>query len=215
MTSLKRQIIGLLEKKDFARLAKLPYSDNKIITILISLSYDKKSELTWRAIESIGIVSKEIARQDPESVRNIVGRLLWMIRDESGGIGWSSPEMLGEIVRNNPRLCSDIAPILASFHEEKMLTTGVLWAMGRIGNINDETREYAAPLFIPYLNSPDRTIRGYAARALGELGASEAAKDLERLTGDENLIPFYEEGILKEKTVGEVAANALEKLVTN
>ena len=82
--------------------------------------------MSWRAIEAVGLASKEIARTRPELVRNTVGRLLWMIRDESGGIGWSSPEMLGEIVRNNPEQFADIAPIIVSFLDEDMLSAGVL-----------------------------------------------------------------------------------------
>ncbi len=37
--------------------------------------------------------------------------------------------------------------------------------------------------------------------------------ELEKLKNDNNLITFYEEGELKEKTVGEVAAKAIAKLV--
>ncbi len=210
---LKKQITDLLEKKDFAKLTALPSSHSKIISILISLSYDKKSYISWRAIEAIGFITREISRSDPEIVRNIVGRLLWMIRDESGGIGWSSPEILGEIVRNNPILCADIAPIIASFHEEKMLTAGVLWAMGRIGKINIETVEYAVPIILKYLQSSDKTILGYAAWAIGETGALEAVNELQKLKNNNSHIDFYENGDLKEKTVGEIAINALKKLL--
>ena len=149
----KKEVISLLEQKKYEEILKVSASVHKIINILISLSYDKKQYIAWRAIEAIGLVSKELAESDAETVRNIVGRLLWMIRDESGGIGWSVPETLGEIVRHNPQLCADIAPIIASFHEEKMLTAGVLWAVGRIGRINNETVGYAIPIVLPYLQS--------------------------------------------------------------
>ncbi len=139
MLPLKKEIIDLLEKRRYEDIINLSPSPNKVISVLITLSYDKTLRISWRAIEAIGLISKEIAKSDPGTVRNIAGRLLWMIRDESGGIGWSVPEILGEIVRNNPGLCSDLAPIIASFHEEKMLTAGVLWALGRIGKINNET----------------------------------------------------------------------------
>jgi hypothetical protein len=210
---LKNKIISLLEVKDYAKLKGLSPSDKKVVSILISLSYDKKSYISWRAIESIGLVTKEIAKSNPEAVRNIAGRLLWMIRDESGGIGWSAPEILGEIVKNNQHLLADIAPVIASFHEEKMLTSGVLWAMGRIGKINTETTEYAIPLITPYIHDSSQVLRGYAAYALGELGASEAVKELEKLKNDNNKIDFYEDGDLKEKTVSEIVVDALRKLL--
>jgi len=212
LSRLKKEITGLLEKKDYNELVRLSSLDKKVISILISLSYDKNNPAAWRAMEAVGLATGEIAKSKPDSVRNIAGRLLWMLRDESGGIGWSAPEILGEIVRNNPSLCADIAPIIASFHEEKMLVSGVLWAMGRIGRINSETVDYAAPIVRSYLGSPDKTLRGYAAFALGEMGAVESPGELEQLQNDGNVVSFYEDGELREKTVGEIVSRILEKL---
>ena len=210
MLALKKEVIEYLEGRKYREIIRLSSSVHKIINILITLSYDKSKSVSWRAIEAVGVLSKEIAKSAPDTVRNIVGRLLWMIRDESGGIGWSSPEMLGEIVRNNPELCADVAPVIVSFHEEKMLTSGVLWALGRMGKINDETVGYAIPVVLPYLDSPDHTIRGYAACALGSLGAIGAIAKLESLRNDNNAITSYEDGELKKNTVGEFATEALE-----
>lgn len=212
MSPLKKEIAALLEKKEYSALARLSLADKKIISILISLSYDKNDPISWRAMEAIGIAAKEISEPYPETVRNIAGRLLWMIRDESGGIGWSVPEILGEIVRNTPVLCADIAPIIASFHEEIMLCPGVLWALGRMGRINDETVNYAVPIILSYLKSDDNTLRGYAARALGEMGSEENSAELEDLKQDTSRIRFYNDGELKEISVGELASGAIEKL---
>jgi hypothetical protein len=163
-------------------------------------------------MEAIGIATKEIAKKDSETVRNIVGRLLWMIRDESGGIGWSVPEILGEIVLNNPKLCSDIAPVIVSFHEELMLTSGVLRAIGRVGPINNETVGYAIPNILPYLKSENSTVRGNAAFALGELGAIGAVVSLKSLLDDKGNVLFYKDRELQETTVGDLARKAVEKL---
>ena len=135
-----------------------------------------------------------------------------MIRDESGGIGWSVPEMLGEIVKNNPVLCSDIAPVIVSFYEELMLANGVLWAIGSMGDLNKETIEYSIPLVRPFLNSSEAIQRGYAARALGALGASDSKTDIEGLIEDDNLISVYHDGDIQEKTVKDIATEALNRL---
>jgi HEAT repeat protein len=212
LSPLKKKITELLKKKDFTKVTNFPFPPKKIISALISLSYDKENLISWRAIEAIGLITKELSKTNPETVRNIVGRILWMIRDESGGIGWRNPEILGEIVRNSPDLCSDIAPIIMSFHDEKMLTASVLRAMGRIGKINDETVDYAAPIISSYLRSTDPALRGYAAWALGEMEISEAASELAKLNNDGMLISFYDQGELKKKTVGELAVNASAKI---
>jgi hypothetical protein len=214
VSPLKKEIAALLEKKEYPALVGLSLADKKTISILISLSYDKNNTTSWRAMEAIGLAAKEISGSNPETVRNIVGRLLWMIRDESGGIGWSVPEILGEIVRNTPVLCADIAPIIVSFHEEIMLCPGVLWALGRMGKINNETVNYAVPIIISYLGSGDNTLRGYAARALGEMGSVASVTELENLRDDTSRIKFYEDGELNERSVGELASGSIVKLRT-
>ncbi len=212
MLPIKKNILALLESGDLQEIFRLQASPYKIINTLVSLSYDKKNPISWRAIEAVGLFTAEMAKEDTEFVRNIVGRLLWMIRDESGGIGWSVPEMLGEIVKNNPVICADIAPVIVSFYEELMLATGVLWAVGSIGNINEETTSYAIPSIRPFLMSSDAMQRGYAARALGLLGAADAKQDIERLVNDDNHIPVYHDGDLQDKTVGDLAHEALGRL---
>ena len=188
---------------------KLPLSNGRLLSSLISLTYDRKSIISYRAIEAFGIVSKEIAKTKPEIVRNAVGRLLWMIRDESGGIGWSSPEMLGEIVRNNPELFSDVAPVIMSFLDEEMLASGVLIAAGRIGEVNPELVAHSIPLILSYLHNPAPSLRGIAAWALGMMRASQAEPELEKLKNDDSLIAIYEDGELKEKTIGQIAEEAI------
>ncbi len=212
MFALKKEIKTLLANKDFVGLQKLYSLNNKVMTTLISLSYDKSSHIAWRSIETIGIISGHIAKVDSEIVRNMVGRLLWMIRDESGGIGWSVPEILGEIVRNNPELCADIAPIIASFHEEKMLTPGVLWALSRMGKLNPDTVDYAISIIRSYIFDNAIKNRCYAAKALGELGTVEDLKNLEKLKTDNNPVDIYENGELIKKTVGEIAEEAIAKI---
>lgn len=212
MLPLKKNILALLESRDLQEISGLKASPYKIIKNLISLSYDKKISISWRAIEAVGLFTGKMAKEDSEFVRNIVGRLLWMIRDESGGIGWSVPEMLGEIVKNNPVLCADIAPVIVSFYEELMLATGVLWAVGSMGKLDKDTIEYSVPLIRQFLNSPEPIQRGYAARALGVLGASDARQDIEGLVNDDSLIPVYNDGDLLEKTVGDMATEALSRL---
>jgi len=191
---------------------KLPFSNGRLLSTLISLTYDRECIISWRAVEAFGVVSKEIARTKPEIVRNAVGRLLWMIRDESGGIGWSSPEMLGEIVRNNPALFSDVAPVIMSFLDEKMLVSGVLIAAGRIGEINAELISYAVPLIISYLQNSDPSLKGIAAWALGRMRVLEAESELEKLRNDSSRVVIYEEGEMKEKTIGQISEEALERI---
>lgn len=209
---MKNEIIKLLSDKKYDALMKLPLSNGRLLSSLISLTYDRKSIISCRAIEAFGIVSKEIAKTKPELVRNAVGRLLWMIREESGGIGWSSPEMLGEIVRNNPELFSDIAPVIMSFLDEEMLASGVLIAAGRIGEVNPELIAHAIPLIISHLQNTEPILRGIAAWALGILCVKEAEAGLKELINDSSKIIIYDKSELYVKTVGEIAMESLARI---
>ena len=90
---------------------------------------------------------------------------------------------------------------------------GVLWALGRMGKINDETVNYAVPIIISCLRSGDNTLRGYAARALGEMGNEASVTELENLKDDTSRIKIYEDGELNEKSVGELASGSIVKLL--
>lgn len=117
--------------------------------------------------------------------------------------------MLGEIVRNNPELFSDIAPVIMSFLDEEMLASGVLIAAGRIGEVNPELIAHAIPLILTYLHNPEPLLRGIAAWALGRMRVLEAESELKKLKEDDSLIEIYEEGELKEKTIGQIAKEAI------
>ncbi len=204
-----------MQEKKFNELAGLAVQERGVLRLLVSMTYDKQNIISWRAIEAVGIITGSLSKTNTEIVRNLIGRLLWMIRDESGGIGWSSPEMLGEIVRNSSGLFPDIAPVIVSFHDEKMLTAGVLRAIGRIGKINAGFAEYANSIACKYLCDPDPVIRGYAAWALGETGTSESAKALTELQIDDSVITIYAEDELKEVSVGGIAKEAIRQLLGN
>jgi hypothetical protein len=66
--------------------------------------------------------------------------------------------------------------------------------------------------FISLLRDADPRVRGYAARILGALGPAEAREDLEKIQGESHEVPFYENGRIEKKTVGQVALEALGKV---
>lgn len=134
-----------------------------VIRHLISLSYDKGGSLSIRAIEAVGVLSGQMSA---ERARGLIQRILWMMRDESGGTAWSGPELIGAIVSENPALFEDIVPVLFSFHEEEIFTAGVLWAMARIAR---RRPDFVMPLsgeIARYLEHHDASVRENAQAAL-------------------------------------------------
>ena len=54
---------------------------------------------------------------DLDFLRETCRKLVWSLSDESGGIGWSAPEILGEIVSADPKRFKDFIPLMASVYE--------------------------------------------------------------------------------------------------
>lgn len=207
--SLREKIIGLLQEQNHPELLNTAEKEGNIFRILISLAYDKKELLAWRAIEAVGMIAGEKAKTHPESIRNLVQRLLWTMRDESGGIGWSAPEMLGEIVRNSPDEFADIAPIIASFHDEDFLRPGVFRALYRISEKRPDLVSGSSSLVGQYINDKDPVVRAYAVKLAGNLRLSEYLDDIKATLKDESAIKIYESGELRIFTSGQIAGQTV------
>jgi len=191
----REEIIGLLEGSGAAALSGLARKDPGLFRTLVSLSYDKGTVLSWRAIEAVGILAGELSRTDPDKVRSLAQRLLWMLREESGNNPWSVPDMLGEMVRNVPDQLADLVPIIASFHDEEILRCGVLRALVRIGEVRPDLVMDQKPLIREYLTHPDCVARAYAIMLAGIVKQEALLAPLAAAAeGDDLPVTLYEDG---------------------
>lgn len=211
---MKEEIKAALISSDFEKVAQLGIHNKKVFSILISFTYDKEDLLCWRAIEAIGKVSRAVAEKHPSTVRNVVQRLLWSMSEESGGIGWSAPEMLGEIAKNNPLACADIPPIILSFHKEENFLGGVLWSMGRMADAGIESAKGAAELAIKYLAHKDPSVRGLALYALSKIKKCEMSGRIKDMVHDDDWFSIYENHELRKVRVGDFAKKVLKSIET-
>lgn len=206
---MKEKIKEHLLKREFDRIVNLG-EPSKIVRTLISISYDKTQEIAWRSIEAIGHVVYIISKERQEFGQELIRRLLWSIRDEAGGIGWSSPEIIGEIVKNEPSRYQEIPRVLWSFMDEEFLRKGIIWAMGRIGEVSPESVEFSMPfLRLIAQNDRDEEIRFYALWALCKMG-----EDISIIKGDlkgEYLI--YDDGRLRKMVIDELKGCVNKKSV--
>jgi hypothetical protein len=144
MHSKKNIVCDLLERNDRGTVVSLAKDDRKIVSLLVRLAYDKDTLVGWRAIEAIGLTAREMIATDLDFLRETCRKLVWSLSDESGGIGWSAPEILGEIASADPKRFKDFIPLIASVYdiEEDVFRGGVLFALGRIA---ESSPELAAP----------------------------------------------------------------------
>jgi len=172
--------------------------------VLLSLTYDQDELISWRAIEASGKVAGLQAGAEIERVRDFIRRLLWLMNDESGGLGWRSPELIGEILVNVPALVDEYASLIFRFLREEPFERGTHFAVYRIASMNPEPFVNNVSELGNSLSDPDPTIRGYAACALHSIDPKSHRQAIEKLQHDQGQVTSYDfdTGLLQQTTVG-------------
>jgi len=204
----KKELIALLDEAAFDEIGRRSACDKNVIKYLIAASYDKDDLRTWRAIEAMGHVAR-YARVDV--VRETTRKLLWSMTDESGGIGWSAPEMLGEIVWANPLEYRDLVPLIWHCQDEDLFRAGALWGMYRAAQTG---REYVVPVvegLDKLAEDPNPAVRGYVALLADAVDWPEQEPLFRKLLNDTNEFSLYHDGVLDRLTVGGCAGMLLNK----
>ncbi|NOX20693.1 MAG: hypothetical protein GXO99_05455 [Nitrospirae bacterium] len=206
---LKKVVIEALKNRDLEKIARLALEHPRTISILFSLSYDKDSLITWRAIEAMGEVVKEIARRSREDAREIMKRLLWSITEESGGLGWSSIEMISEVIVKSPEVFSDVALLIPEYFDEPVFRESVLYAIWRIGKERPELleRDAVKEVLSEALKSEDPEIQGLALLILKDCGGNLGLEGIDRSgikVKQNNQIRIYNNGNFKYLTFNEI-----------
>jgi hypothetical protein len=161
MENISRSIRLALDQNDLSSVAKLSLKEKRVFSRLIRLSYAKDTLVGWRAILTVGMAARNLAGTDPAFLRETCRKLLWSLTDESGGIGWSAPELLGEIVSADPKQFADIVPLIASVYEveEDVFRAGVLYALARIAEKAPELAVCHQKVIIRSLADKDPLVR--------------------------------------------------------
>ncbi len=154
------------------RLAKIP--DAQLTGHLFSYFYHMDELIKFRSVTAMGELVARIADTSMEKARIILRRIMWNLNDESGGIGWGSPEAMGEILSKSPDLAREFKSILFSYldhrgnHiEHEILQRGVLWGIGTyLGTAPHDLTEETRQQVLAHLGSADPVKRGYSLRAL-------------------------------------------------
>jgi hypothetical protein len=160
-----------------------------------------------------------MAGRDMEGARVVMRRLMWSLNDESGGIGWGAPEVMGEAMARHEALADEYASILVSYsHEEgnfleyEVLQRGLLWGLIRLARARPHLVQLTDAHLNTFLRSQDPVVRALAAWTAGLLGQAGVRSELEPLLTDETHIRLYLDGSMVETTVQDLARRGLECL---
>lgn len=227
---LKHQVVSLLREENLAAVNKQlsAYDQKSLINPLVSCLCHTDETVRWHSVSALGPVINAIAAQEFESARLVMRRFLWMLNDESGGIGWGVPEALSEAMYHNDRLAAEYLHMLVSyarsdgpelfqdgnFIELPLLQHGVLWGLCRLAEkyreqlVDKEAYENIGF----YLASEDAQVRGTASLLCGLLGRGEFISSLQGLCEDPETVRIYVDGQLENYSVGRLASEALSAL---
>jgi len=192
---LKHKIFEILSGNDFnERLPEIGrFPGRQVVNHLFSCLYNLDELIKWRAVTAMGDVVSSLADADIESARVVMRRLMWNLNDESGGIGWGSPEAMGEIIAKNMRLGEEYSRILISYInkdgnylENEVLQQGVIWGIGRIATVKPHLVKDSFVLLISCIESVDVMLRGLSAWALGAIDPVKARCFLAPLKNDDS-----------------------------
>lgn len=215
---LKKTIRHELESNKAESVVSLAKENRKVLSHLVRIAYDKETLVAWRAIKAMGLAARELVETDPEFLRETCRKLLWSLSDESGGIGWAAPELLGELVSADPKQFADFIPPLASVYdaEEDVFRPGVLYALAKVGEKSPELAIRHAGIILKGLSEPNQLTRVFALRALQPLlpflggpFLDEVTKAVEKLTNDLAEAWVYGDDDFTSVAVGQSAAEVL------
>ena len=218
--ALKQRILNILKSENtgsvLERLDQI--SAIKVVNALFSFLYNPDPGIKWPVVSAMGAVVAKIADDDMEAARVVMRRLMWNLNDESGGIGWGSPEAMGEILARSDPLAEEYTNILLSYTKEdgnylelEMLQRGLLWGIGRLAQVKPHLIQDSAQRLIPYLESKDTNVRGLAAWITGLIDMKEAGPYLKKLREDSSEIQIYIDHKILKFRIKDLAENALEK----
>ena len=219
----KRRITKLLESSDIEavirELRQLPVS--RVINPLIGALCSANETVRWHAVTALGPIVSDLADRDMEAARVVMRRFMWSLNDESGGIGWGAPEAMAEIMSVHDKLAGEYGHMLVAYMREDgfylelpQLQQGLMWGLARFAMAKPDLLKAkdAVTYLLPYLDSPDSTVRGLAAWALGLLHAEEAAASLEKLANDSSPVKIFLNHTFVADTVGGLAHKALANI---
>jgi hypothetical protein len=204
-TRLKKTAVReMLRQRDYAALLSWAGSGRNLQRILVSLTFEPDELLRWRAIEAFGRVVAAQAGENLGRAREAIRRLLWLMNDESGGLGWHAPEMVAEILVNVPALIPEYAHLLPSYLHEEPFERGAHFAVYRVAQLDPRPFVEDAAALAASLSDPNPAIRAYAALALRAIAASTGEPAPGEPRTDDEPFTFFDfaTGEVRETTVG-------------
>jgi hypothetical protein len=211
---IKARVRELLEQKEYDYLVDLCVIDRHAWQEVRFRLYDTNERIRWAAIEATAKLMKRWWQlKQMEKVRDFIRNLFWSMSDESGGIGWSSPQTIAETIANIPDIFDPYGCMMIAYSiEEPPLLKGGLWGIGRLGKMLSDAIGFFQGKILAVFENDDPEILGLAAWAMGEVGFRPALPSIEKLRKRVEPVRIYMEGDFSEKPLCQWAEEAIKKI---
>ena len=222
--NLKRVVLDALRRQLWTDCyeAILLIPERQVINPLISLMLHDDPMVRWRSVIAIGEVVNKLVSTDMEGARIIMRRFMWTLNDESGGIGWGSPEAMCACIARNDRIAEEFGHIVVSYLnpdgnyiEYEPLQRGLLWGIIHVARTSPAVVTGARPYLISYLYSADAHVKGLAIMSLNLLGVKESVGTLRGLVSDTSSFSTFMDDGIQTFTVAGKASEAIKALQGN
>ncbi len=227
---LKEYVVDLLLRCEIGeirqQLQELP--EKQVLKPLFSCLCHVDERVRWHAVSAFGFIVPAIGAADLEQARTVMRRFLWMLNDESGGIGWGVPEAMAEVMFHSRPLGGEYLHMLVSytvddgpelfqdgnFLELDLMQEGVLWGLCRVAPVyKDELLNLGIDAGLGrYFDAANVRVRGLACRLAGHLRLRGYRDILLAFRKDDGVVRIYHDGRFEAATVAELAGAALARL---
>lgn len=195
--------------------------DEQLVGHLFAHFYHCNELIKHRSITAMGALVARMAKKNMEKARIVLRRIMWNLNDESGGIGWGSPEAMGEILSCCPPLASEFESILFSyldpkgnFIEHEVLQRGVLWGIGTyLSGTAADLPEKTESLLSSFLHSNDYTKKAWAVRALVGAGSFDCSLVPEQILLDDTPIDLYDDWHFEKISIADIALSCFNRKI--
>jgi hypothetical protein len=212
--AIKKQVEELLRKRDLECLIELCEKDRHYWHEVRFRLYDLDETLRWTAIQTVAKLMHRWWQSGKEDkVRQYIRTLFWSMNDESGGIGWSAPQTIAEIILNIPETIEPYGRMMIAHSlDELPLVKGGLWGIGRLGRKIADLVVFFKDKMLATFSIDDFETLGLASWAMGEACVTPAEPFLKKLKSSAEPVRIYIENDFIEKPLGQWAQEALAKI---
>lgn len=201
------------------------FPPQRLVSPLFTSLYALEDLVRWHGVTAFGHVVPRLAQEDMNAARVVLRRFMWNLTDESGGIGWGSPEAMGEILANHDGLAREYSKILISYIVIKKgpdnyleffpLRKGAYWGIARLSQAQSDLARQATDNLIEALSIEKSPLAlGLICLALGYLSIAHdnfLRSTLNQLTKIQTPIQLYWDRKFWTTSLSELARFAQKK----